>query len=170
MLKFIPILSFSSIIYEAYCDAFPENERRNKEQFMALFVNPKTKVLSIQHENITKGYLIIWLLSEFLFLEHFEIFPKYRGQNLGSSVLLKLAEQYPKIILESEPNFLNDISERRISFYQRNGFSIIDKNYTQPAYSNEKSSIQLFLMANWQATNILRIEKEIHSEVYQHFQ
>lgn len=33
MLDFKAILSFSPLVYDAYCEAFPENERRNKKQF-----------------------------------------------------------------------------------------------------------------------------------------
>lgn len=169
MLEFNLITSFSSVIYEAYCNAFPEDERRDKEQFELLFKNPKVKVLSIQQENKEKGYMIVWLLSEFLFLEHFEIFPECRGQKIGSSILSKLVASFPKIILESEPYFLNEISARRIDFYQRNGFSIVDRDYEQPAYSKVKTNLKLFLMANWTVTDVLKIKKEIYTEVYQYF-
>lgn len=167
MLTFVPVLSFSEEIFRAYSEAFPPDERRDKEQFSALFSNPKVQVLSIQIDEISKGYLIVWKLSECLFLEHFEVFPQFRGQNIGSKVLAELRNIYSIIILESEPDFLNEIAKKRIDFYKKNGFKILDKNYIQPAYSSEKESINLFLMSNVSSIqNLDLIIKEIHRVVY----
>lgn len=148
MLDFKAILSFSPLVYDAYCEAFPENERRNKKQFLSLFENPKAGVFSLQHDDRAKGYMVIWQLSGFVFMEHFEIFPAYRNQNMGTIIALsELVGKYPRIVLESEPETFDGMSGRRIGFYQRNGFSIIDKDYVQPAYSSDKSALNLFFVS-----------------------
>ena len=167
MLVFSLISTFSNEIFQSYCSAFPENERRDEEQFSALFSNPQVQVLTINRDNISCGYLILWQLSEYLFIEHLEIYPQFRVQKIGSKVLHKLQNLYPIIILESEPDFLNESAQKRMDFYKKNGFKILDKNYIQPAYSSEKESINLFLMSNISPRqNLDSTIKEIHKMVY----
>ena len=78
-----------------------------------------------------------------------------------------LKEKFDKIVLETEPDFLSEIAARRVRFYQRNGFEIINKDYIQPCYGEGKSSLRLFLMANFLPENLENSMQEIHSTVYQ---
>jgi hypothetical protein len=64
-----------------------------------------------------------------------------------------LLENYPRIILEIEPEELND-AKRRYSFYQRNSFSLIDTTYVQPSYGEGKQSLNLWLLANYSPENV----------------
>lgn len=156
-----------SRIYTVYERTFPEDERRDKTQFLALSENPDVYIFSIKNEESSIGYLILWEIEEFYFLEHFEIFEEFRNQKFGSEILTELQEKFPKIILESEPAELNDIAEKRIRFYERNGFSVIDKHYIQPAYSPEKHHLTLYLMSNFEVENLEVAVSKIHTTVYQ---
>ena len=155
-----------NIIFSSYCESFPPEERRNEKQFYELFTNPKTKILSIFKDEILAGYLIIWDFSEFLFVEHFEIFETHRGQNLGSEILSILIQK-SKLILETEPENLNAIAERRVKFYERNGFHILDKNYIQPRYGDGKAELNLWLMGTFAPANLSELISKIHHIVYQ---
>lgn len=157
----------TSEIYSSYSNAFPEDERRSETQFYKLFSNKDARVFSILNdERKSIGYLIAWELSHFTFLEHFEIFSQFRNQNYGSEVLKKLFQTYSKVILESEPADLNEMAARRIDFYTRNGMQIIDENYQQPAYSQDKNPVNLWLLANHQPENIDFAKTEIFDVVY----
>ena len=155
-----------SKIFSRYEKTFPENERRSKEQFLDLAENPDAFVFLIKNEDETIGYCVIWELSSFYFLEHFEVFEEFRNQKFGEKILESLQEKFEKIILETEPNSLSEIAERRLSFYQRNGFEIIEKNYLQPSYGEGKSSVNLFLMANFLPENLEILVNEIYEIVY----
>ena len=155
-----------SKIFSRYEKTFPENERRDKEQFLDLAEDPDAFVFLIKNEDETIGYSVIWELKDFYFLEHFEVFEEFRGQSFGSQILKELSDIYPKIVLETEHGNLNEIAKRRVSFYQRNGFSIIDNNYIQPKYSEEKKSLPLLLLANFTTPNPQKIATEIHNNVY----
>ena len=169
-MKFAPIHTFETAlsheIYASYCQSFPEDERRELAQFQKLFNHKMVELLSIVQENKNIGYLILWKLSHFVFIEHFEVFETFRGQSFGSQILKELSDIYPKIVLETEHGNLNEIAKRRVSFYQRNGFSIIDNNYIQPKYSEEKKSLPLLLLANFTTPNPQKIATEIHNNVY----
>ena len=156
-----------SRIFSTYEKTFPADERRNQDQFLALLENPDCFIYALKNEENFVGYLILWELDGFYFLEHFEVFEQFRNLKLGSQVLEALKEKFGKIVLESEPNYLNEIAERRINFYQRNEFSIISEDYIQPSYGAGKNAIRLFLLSNFQVEDLKLLEKEIIAKVYQ---
>lgn len=156
-----------SKIFYVYQKTFPENERRNKEQFLALADHPDTFVYSIHQENLNIGYAVIWELSDFFFLEHFEMFEDFRHQKWGQATLEALKEKFERILLETEPKTISEIAEHRIHFYEKNGFEIIEKNYIQPSYEKEKPSIPLLLMGNFYPIYVKIAIQEIYKKVYE---
>jgi hypothetical protein len=90
------------------------------------------------HEAKNIGYLIIWNSVILFFVEHFEVFEEFRSQKLGSYITGYLFENYPRIVLEIEPEHLGDDAKRRYAFYQRNNFRLIDEMYVQPSYGEGK--------------------------------
>ncbi len=153
-------------IYHAYCEAFPENERRNRGQFDQLFYTEKSFVIAVMERQQQIGYIILWELSGFAFLEHFEVFPKFRKQNLGTKIIGELFKIHSSVVLETEPATLNETAKKRVDFYLRNCFQVIDVNYTQPAYDSEKQPVALWLMANFIPEQTERIVEEIYDNVY----
>ncbi|QBO57437.1 GNAT family N-acetyltransferase [Chryseobacterium salivictor] len=156
-----------SRIYAAYESTFPEDERREQKQFLALLENPDCFIFAVKNDDDFVGYLILWKLENSCFLEHFEVFEEYRNLKLGSQILAELKEKFGNIVLESEPNSLGEMAERRINFYIRNGFSVISQDYIQPSYGIGKNSINLFLLSNFAVENVKKIEEELLSKVYQ---
>jgi ribosomal protein S18 acetylase RimI-like enzyme len=169
-MEFLPITSAEDHrvqeIYTSYTTTFPIDEQRNKGQFLDLFSNPKVRFMSVVHESETIGYLILWELSSFVFVEHFEVFEAFRSKKLGSHIMNHLLENYPRIILEIEPAELNEDAKRRYSFYQRNRFELIDTTYIQPSYGDGKQSLNLWLLANYSPENVEELKSEICTTVY----
>lgn len=153
-------------IYTSYSSTFPEDERRDCPQFVSLFSNPHVKIISVLHESKTVGYLIIWKLSNSVFVEHFEVFEAFRSQKLGSHITGYLFNNYPRIILEIEPDHLGEDAKRRYSFYQKNGFRLIDEMYIQPSYGEGKKPLDLWLLANYSPENLDLVKDEIYDIVY----
>lgn len=153
-------------IYNSYCKTFPEDERRDWEKLITLFSNPKAKIISVLHDSKNIGYLILWELSNYIFVEHFEVFEEFRSQKLGSYITNYLFENYPRIILEIEPEHLNENAARRYAFYQRNGFRLIDEMYVQPSYGKGKKPLDLWLLSNYTPENLKEIKDEIYDIVY----
>ena len=56
-----------SKIFSRYEKTFPENERRDKEQFLDLAEAPDAFVFLIKNEDETIGYSVIWELKDFYF-------------------------------------------------------------------------------------------------------
>lgn len=156
-----------SRIFYAYERTFPEDERRDKNQFLGLIENPDCFIFAVKNDEDFVGYLILWKLTDFYFLEHFEVFKEFRNLKLGSQILTELQEKFGNIVLESEPSSLDEMAERRINFYRRNGFSIISEDYMQPSYGKGKNSLNLFLLSNFEVSNLQDIENELYSQVYE---
>lgn len=154
-------------IYDSYSSTFPEDERRDWNQFLALFSNEKVSVISVLHEAQNIGYLVIWKLSNTTFVEHFEVFEEFRSKKLGSKITDYLFENHHKLVLEIEHETLNDYAKMRYTFYQKNGFKLIDDTYVQPSYGEGKSPLDLWLLANFQPENISALKEEIYDIVYQ---
>ncbi len=153
-------------IYNSYCSTFPIDERRSEPQYRLLFSNPKVKVLTILNGLDNIGYMIVWELTDFVFIEHFEIFSEFRSLKYGSEIIAHLFKNYSHIVLEAEPEQQDNDAIRRISFYRNNGFSVIDENYIQPCYEYGKNTLNLWLMANWQPEKTDWIKEEIYDVVY----
>lgn len=153
-------------IYDSYCRTFAKAERRDESQFIDLFENEKVKVLSILNDSSFIGYLIVWELENFAFLEHFEVFEEFRSQSFGAEILNKLAEEHAHLILETETEHYNEDAPRRIKFYLKNGFQLISDSYAQPSYGEGKSSLELLLFANFKPESLERITENIYDVVY----
>lgn len=154
-----------AFIYSQYCLTFPVDERRNEQQFYALFTNEHTRIFGIDANYNAMGYFVTWPMSSFLFVEFFEIYQIYRSTGLGARALQELKKQYNILVLETEPPSMGGVAKKRIEFYERNGFHIADPDYIQPAYDTTKNSINLYLMAT-DAIDLNAVKTEIYTKVY----
>ena len=106
------------------------------------------------------GILNYWDFNDFLYIEHLAVNEQYRNQKIATKVLEQLNSQNKLIVLEVElPN--DELSKRRIRFYERNAYSIQPFTYFQPPYRKGEERIKMHLMANTQ----LPINKTKYDEV-----
>ncbi len=152
-------------MYSQYCLTFPIDEQRNEQQFYALFNNENTSIFGIDSNQNSMGYFVTWPMSNFLFVEFFEIYQIYRSTGMGARALGELKNQYKVLVLETEPPSMGGVAKKRIEFYERNGFRIADPDYIQPAYDTTKNSVNLYLMAT-DAIDLVPAKAEIYSKVY----
>lgn len=154
-------------ILKSYETSFPESERRSLEQFNQLFANKTSTIISILEDGSEIGYLITWKVSNFVFVEHFEVFEEFRNKKYGSVILQNLIQEHLQIILEIEPATQDEISNRRYGFYVRNGFHTLTEDYVQPSYGEGKPSLNLWLMGNFETEEISKIIETLYATVYQ---
>lgn len=162
-------IQFSKDLYE---QSFPIEERRD---FSLVLDICKTDSLSLNiiYDNQTKvGILNIWDFNNFLYIEHLAVSEQYRNRKIASKVLEQLNAQNKLIVLEVElPN--DELSKRRIGFYQRNSFSIQPYFYSQPPYRKGEQGIEMHIMLNTQMpinkTKYDEIITTIEKKVYEKF-
>ena len=129
--------------------------------------NTKHYTLNTTQENLL-GLLTTWHFEEFIYIEHFAIDPDLRSRGYGAEALKTfIAQQQCPIVLEAEPP-TDELSTRRIRFYERCGLTLYDFPYIQPAYTPESNPVELRLMGtlNTDDTPLALVSKILHREVY----
>ncbi|MBP9636895.1 MAG: GNAT family N-acetyltransferase [Bacteroidaceae bacterium] len=155
-------------LFLLYEEAFPLEERRDREQlftliekegrmfFCAIEADSKLNL----SESILCGFLIYWKFPEFYYLEHFSVFSHLRNLKIGKKTLSLIEKELPMLrLLEVEPA-ANELSTRRVSYYQRSGYEILTKEYVQLSYRGEESSLRLWIMGS-ETTNHLKVLLEM---------
>lgn len=151
-----------------YLDAFPPDERREHSELEAINSYSGYLFNAILENDKIAGILETWEFGTFRFLEHIAIVPDLQGKGFGSRVLHDyLIQSVKPVFLEAEPP-TDAISLRRVQFYLKSGFNIVDFDYTQPPYYPGKNSVPMVLMSNasLQPENIVEALKIIKENVY----
>ena len=156
--------------YKIMEEAFPISERRSYEKMLTLFKQKAFTFFGIHEQAELLGVIMCWECESCVFIENFAVSKKARGKGIGSVILTEVKEYYKNetIILEVETPF-DEMSERRIGFYMRNGFILNVYGYVQPQINSEVNSIPLLIMSypnRLQKECFEVVKKEIFSEVY----
>lgn len=115
------------------------------------------------------GLISYWDFDDFYYAEHFAIDPTQRNGGYGKAVLQHLCNALHKpIVLEVEmPE--EEIAKRRVSFYQRNGFTLWENEYRQPPYKAGDDFLPMRLMVYGpldSEKDYERVKKRIYHDVY----
>ena len=160
-----PALAFIKDMYES---AFPEQERRQWASFTNLLNDPRMHADAILDAEQVLGLLIWWKVNDFCFIEHFVISSRVRGAGYGSEVIKHYVEKAQgKVLLEVEPAGTPD-ANRRITFYERVGFKLVNVDYRQPSYVEKGLSFPMYLLQIGvkSEVEIAKLIPEIQSTVY----
>ena len=153
-----------------YHTSFPIDEQRPIEDIARLIEHDQRFIAyTITDASGTfVGMLTTWQFDEFIYIEHFAIAPALRSLGYGSKALQAyIAAQQKPIILEAEPP-TDNITHRRIQFYQRCGLTLYEYPYIQPAYTPESNPVPLRLMGtiDTNSTPLTLVSSTLHREVY----
>ncbi len=150
--------------------SFPEDEYRTYENQKKILENEKYSVIvkKDEKENLI-GFISFWKLDGFNFIEHFAVDPNTRGQGIGSKMIKDFVNKSEKpTILEVElPE--NEISKKRIKFYEKNGFFLNSYEYFQKPLRKNSKPQKMYLMSYPKEINneqFLKVRKEIYENVY----
>lgn len=174
MIKFIPIKTSDSrygFVENLLHESFPAEERRDDEmQRHYTDHNPSFTAYLIMDDELYVGIITIWKLNGFHYIEHLATSPDVRNKGYGKMIMQTLLEDFKdaRIILEVErPE--DELSKRRIGFYERNGFKLCLKPYMQPPYRSNGTPIPMYVMFSGGETiddDFDKIKSEIYSKVY----
>ena len=136
-LQFIPFKSRSdkgwAEAWELYEKSFPYNERWNAEGYDRAFGDPNFEADGIWRGDEFIGILFHWGADGYRYVEHLAVSPALRGQNMGSAALSAFCRKVGRVILEIDPP-ADDISIRRLHFYERLGFVANPYRYIHPSF------------------------------------
>lgn len=150
--------------------AFPPEEYRELNQLreytdhMDNFYNN-----IIFDEDRPVGIITYWDFGSFCYIEHFATTPALRNGGYGKRTLEHLCNQLQSPIVLEVERPTEDIAKRRIGFYQRQGFTLWEKDYHQPPYKPGDGFLPMYLMVhgNLEAEkDYERIKNKLHTVVY----
>lgn len=115
------------------------------------------------------GFITYWDFDNFYYFEHFAINPALRNGGYGKKVLDFLTEKLERpIVLEVEKP-TEEMAQRRIGFYQRQGFTLWEEEYQQPPYKPGDDFLPMHLMVNGDLQcerDFEEVKQRIYKEVY----
>lgn len=146
-----------------------EDQRRNTDTNERFYCYLLTDTDESGKEELI-GLITVWKLDGFYYAEHLATSPQVRNRGYGRQVMeaLKAHLSDNPIILEVErPE--DEMSRRRIGFYQRCGFQLCTQDYHQPPYREGGEGLPLYLMyagADEIDSRYPQIRDEIYRNVY----
>ncbi len=161
-------------IQDWYETAFPLEERRDFDALIQLLPQPGMHLCALVQAGQPVGFIMYWQWSDagVLFIEHFAIAPNRRGQQLGQQALAQVL-RIPAACYLLEAEFpTDDLSRRRIRFYERQGFQVNDFPYAQPPYRPGNPAIPMRLLSQpiiQEQTEFDELSRLIAERVYQRF-
>ncbi|MEG1622261.1 MAG: GNAT family N-acetyltransferase [Alistipes sp.] len=161
-----PLLDRILPLYES---SFPQQERRPIEQLKLLLDTEERMVCNaVICEEKFCGLFIYWQFEQFYYLEYLAIYPELRNQKIGQQVLDYVARELTGLrLMEVEPP-VDEITKRRIGYYQRNGYEVLNQDYIQPSYWDDCPAGNLWLMGNRHTERLQEYLAQIITEVYRH--
>ena len=82
----------------------------------------------------------------FTYGEHFAVSPKWRNGGVGARILKEVMETVPGMFCLEVELPKDELSKRRIRFYERNGFFLNPYPYVQPPLSDGQEELPLQIM------------------------
>ena len=143
-----------------YCISFPIFEQRSTLQQVEAFQNERYKLLAFTENDVFLGFISYWEFDTYRYVEHFAVNTDLRGKGYGSNLLRTFIQSTDKIVLLEIDPITDSISEARLRFYKRCGFSENPYPHKHPAYRSEYQPHSLI---------VLTTKGEISKDEYQKF-
>lgn len=134
-------------VRNTYIRSFPESERRDFDLIKNLLrENPYFNMHVLLKNDLYAGFITSWEFPEFVYVEHFAIDESARNGGIGGKAMQHfLKKSTLPVVLEVElPE--DEMSRRRIGFYERLGFRLDSRPYRQPPYGPGLPWLDLCLM------------------------
>ena len=128
--------------------SFPSSEMRTYDG-QKLLLNNGLYHINIQTDDkdVIIGFLAYWDLSNCMFLEHLAVDKKARGKGIGGKLIDQVFKESKKnVFFEVEPP-VDEISRRRVKFYQKRGAHLNEFYYEQPALRENEKAQHLMIMS-----------------------
>lgn len=157
-------------IEKTYNDSFPEGERRDFSLIRDLIRDdPRFFMYALLRDEEYVGFITGWIFSDFTYLEHFAIDASARNGGIGGAAMKQfLAFCETPVVLEVEMP-TDEMSKRRIGFYERLGFVLDSHLYYQPPYREGEPWLEMRYMTYGPLdlnTSFEEIKKMIYKYVY----
>lgn len=133
-------------VWKLYEESFPVAERRKRDDHLRACGDDRFFPLSAWEGGELIGLMFFWEWDSYRYLEHLAVPPRLRGQGYGSEILRYLRDSDHTIILEIDP-LVNELSVRRLQFYERAGFALTPYRFVHLPYRLEAEPQELLILS-----------------------
>lgn len=157
-------------IEKTYVASFPASERRDFSLLRQLVANePRFMVFALLKDDEYVGFITAWNFDWFVYTEHFAIDESARNGGVGGGGMKQFLSMFNlPVVLEVEAP-ADEMSKRRIGFYERIGFVLDTHEYYQPPYREGESWLEMCLMTCGElelAKNFNQVKELVYTHVY----
>ncbi len=153
------------VFWRILCEAFPEEEHRNREGQEALLNNPAYHLHYIREEGQILGFWSTWDFESFLFVEHLALDSVCRGKGYGTSALQQIFDTAGKSVILEVEKPETEKAKRRIALYERLGLHLNTYDYFQPPLQTGQGCVPMYIMS-WPSLLNEMDFKRVRSELY----
>lgn len=146
-------------INQLYDDAFPLYEQRSNQGRKSILSHDDYYLNYFTDNDKFVGFIGCWKIKDYFYIEHLAISDSLRGQGYGQKVLKQFCNEVGQVILEIDP-VVDEVSRKRLSFYQHCGFQQNEYTHVHPSYYPENKPHEL---------EVLSYPQAIDKETYQRF-
>lgn len=157
-------------VEKTYNNSFPEGERRAFSLLRDL-LRDETRfcVYALLREDIYVGFITAWIFDDFMYVEHFAIDESARNGGIGANAMKQFLSFCDKpVVLEVEMP-VDEMSCRRVGFYERLGYVLDNHTYYQPPYRKGEEWLEMRLMTQGEIDleqSFEKVKHHIHKNVY----
>ena len=155
------------LVEKTYTSSFPKEERRDFSLVRKLLEDDsRFEMYALLRDGIYVGFITGWQFEGFVYVEHFAIDESVRNGGIGAKAMaVFLALHEDPVVLEVEMP-TEEMSKRRVGFYERLGFVLDHHVYFQPPYRRGESFLEMRLMAH-RKLDLERSFERVKSTMYQ---
>jgi len=156
--------------FKLMSEAFPIVEQRSYEDAKNLLYEDLYNIIvdKDEEDNII-AFIASWEFDDFNFVEHFAVDSKMRGSGMGTSMLKDYLNRCNNFIFLEVELPQNDISIRRVKFYERLGFHLNNFEYFQPPMQKGHDFLPLKVMSYPRSVNekeFINFKNVVYNRVY----
>ena len=131
-----------------YDHSFPVYEKRTDAHQLVALEDNRYHLLCFLDDNQLIGFFGYWEFTDYLYIEHYAINTDIRGKGYGTQLLKQLLSETNKtVILEIDP-IIDEISQKRLRFYQHLGFVENSDSHKHPAYQSQYEPHSLIVLSS----------------------
>lgn len=153
---------------ELYEEAYPIEERTETSRLLQMIeVCPEMTFNAIMDDSDEfAGMAVIWELGICRYLLYLAVLKEKRNMGLGAAALTSLKKESGLPLLLEVELPTDDLKQRRIGFYERNGFHIEAENPAILNSNHKYENYRLMLMADAPVPDCEECQRRIVDTVY----
>lgn len=135
-----------SKVWNLYEESFPVAERRKLADHRRACENSHFYPLSVWENGELLGIVFYWEWDNYRYIEYLAVSPELRGHGYGFQIIRQIRDSEHTIILEIDP-LINELSVRRLQFYERAGFTLTPYRFMHLPYRLDGTPQELLILS-----------------------